>query len=191
MMSSRAHVSSRRRVYSQRCVSSPDLSSGSVFARPRVFADLSLGSGFARPCVFAMTRLFARPVFRKCLRPPMCLHDDAHLRQTCLRGVFSRSHVSSRGRVSSLSSPDLSSGRAFARPRVFATMRAFARPVFGTCLLVGRWLHSWKCPGKSSALGKCLQTPTCLRSQKCLRQEGVFKHPRVFAVFAWHVSADT
>ena len=136
----------------------------------------------ARPCVFATTRVFARPVFRECLRPP----------------------VSSRRRTSS---PDLSSGRVFALPRVFTRTPVlavlarpvfgtclrtpFARPVFGTCLLMGRWLRFWKCLGKSSALGKCLRTPTCLRSEKHLRQEGVFKHPRVFAVFAWHVSADT
>ena len=55
-MSSPAHVSSRRRV------SSPDLSSGSVVARP---------------CVFATTRVLAPPVCGTCLRPSTCLRDDA------------------------------------------------------------------------------------------------------------------
>ena len=169
-VSSPAHVSSRRRVSSGRRVSSPDLSSGSVFARP---------------CVFATTRVFAQPVFGKCLR------DDACLRRTCLREVSSPSHVSSRRR---LSSPDLSSGRVFARPRVFTTARALARPVFGKCLLGRSWLHFWTGLGKDSALGRCLREDTCLRddtsSDTCLRRECVFRRPRVFAVFAWHVSAD-
>ena len=174
-VSSPSHVSSRRRA------SSPDLSSGSVFALPRVFTT---------------TPVFARPVFGKCLHPPMCLRfgkclrddtclrDDACLCQTCLREVSSPSHVCSRRR---LSSPDLSSGRVFARPHVFATTRALARPVFGKCLLGRSWLHFWTGLGKDSALGRCLredvssrrhvvrhvsspgmclQTPTCLR---CLR----------------------
>ena len=100
--------------------------------------------------VFACPRAFARPVFGKCLRPPMCLRDDtclrddACLRQTCLREVSSHAHVSSRRHVSS---PGLSSGSVFARSRVFATTRVFARPVFG----------------------KCLRDDACLR-QTCLRE---------------------
>ena len=169
-VSSRAHVSSRRRV------SSPDLSSGSVFARP---------------CVFATTRVFARSVFGKCLRDDTCLRDDACLCRTCLREVSSPSHVSSRRR---LSLPDLSSGRVFARPRVVAMTRAFARPVFGKCLLGRSWLHFWTGLGKDSVLGRCLREDTCLRddtsSDTCLCRECVFRRPRVCAVFAWHVSAD-
>ena len=169
-VSSPAHASSRRRV------SSPELSSGSVFARP---------------CVFATTPVFPRPVFGKCLGDDTCLRDDACLRLTCLREVSSPSHVSSRRR---LSLPDLSLRRVFARPYVFATTRAFARPVFGKCLLARSWLHFWTCLGKDSALGKCVREDTCLRddtsSDTCLRRECVFRRPRVFAVFAWHLSAD-
>ena len=97
------------------------------------------------------------------------LHDDACLRLTCLRDVF-------------------------ARPRVFATTRALARPVFGKCLLGRSWLHFWTGLGKDSAPGRCLREDTCLcddtSPDTCLRRECVFRRPRVFAVFAWHVSAD-
>ena len=186
-VSSHAHASSPRRG------SSPDLSLGSVFARPPVFAttrvfarpvfgkclrtptrlrhdaglrptclwevsshahassprrgsspDLSLGSVFARPPVFATTRVFARPVFGKCLRTPTRLRHDAGLRPTCLWEVSSHAHASSPRRGSS---PDLSLGSVFARPRVFATTRVFARRVFG----------------------KCLRTPTRLRHDAGLR----------------------
>ena len=74
--------------------------------------------------------------------------------------MSSRAHVSSRRR---LFSHDLSSGSVFARPRVFLTTRAFARPVFGRCLLTCTWLHSGTCLGQSSALRKRFRTPTCLR----------------------------
>ena len=155
-VSSPAHVSSRRRVSSSSgCVfacllvfrSSPDLASGSVFACPCVFATRRVfarpvfgkclcppGSVFARPRVFAKRRVFARPVFGKCLCPP--------------GSVFARP-VSSRRRVSS---PDLSSGSVFARPRVLATRRVFARPGIETCHRPATCLRNDACP-----------RPTCLR----------------------------
>ena len=98
-----------------------------------------------------------------CLRPtclPMCLRDDA-----CLRPAR----------------PSLSSGSAFARPCVFATTRAFARPIFGRCLLTRTWRHSRKCV-------------------RAVWSGSVFRRPRVFAprsvfatrsAFAGHVSSDT
>ena len=96
-----------------------------VFARPRVFATTRV---FARPvfarCLHTPTCLrddFARPVFGKCLRPTMCLRDNACLHPTCL------CH--------------------FARPRVLATTRIFAQPV----------------------VAMCLRTPTCLRDDAGLR----------------------
>ena len=106
-----AHVSSRRHL------SSPDLSSESVFATPRVFAG---------------------PVFSKCLRLPTCLHHATCLHRTCLWKASALAHVSSQRHVSS---PDLSSRSVFACPCVFAPRKclppcgftagsAWARQVF-------------------------------------------------------------
>ena len=64
--------------------------------------------------------------------------------------------MSSRRHVSS---PGLSSGSAFATPRVFATTRVFARPVFGKCL-------------RDDA---CLHDDACLR-QTCLREVSSHAH---------------
>ena len=91
-VSPHAHVSTRRRV------SSTNQSSGSVSARPRVYAT---------------TRVLDQPVFWKCLRTPSCLRDDACLRQThlgevclrddaclhqaCVRKVSSDTHMASLG----------------------------------------------------------------------------------------------
>ena len=126
----------------------------------------------ARTCtMFARMGVLARPVFAKCLRTPTCSRGDATT-HVFARPVFGKrlcppmSHVSSRRRASS---PHLSSGRVFARPRVFAATRAFARAVFGNCPLVHTWFHFWECLGKDSALGR----------------------PGVFAVFAWHMSDDS
>ena len=158
--------------------------------RRRSSPDVSSGSVFARPCVFATTRVFAWPVFGKCIRDPTCLRDDACLRRTCLREVSSRRHVSSRRR---LSSPDLSSGRVFARPmssrrRVpspdlssrsvfsdahgFTSGQALARTarsggVFATTrrptrVFAGN-VSSDAHVSSLSSPGMCLLTPTCLR----------------------------
>ena len=134
------------------------------------------GSVFAHPRVIATTWVFTRPVFEKCLCMGMCLRAAACRRPTCLRDVSSCAHAPLRRRVSS---PDLSSGSVFGRLRVFATTRAFARRVYGDCLLARTWPHSCECLGKGlrsdahvsslqevSLPGTCLQTPTCLR---CLR----------------------
>ena len=51
-------------------------------------------------------RVFARPVFRKCLGPPMCLGDDA-----CLRPTYCFTTVSALARA-------VRSGSVFGRPRV-------------------------------------------------------------------------
>ena len=114
-VSSRAHVSSRRLGSSPDClreVSSP----AHVSSRRRASSpDLSSGRVFARPCVFATKRVFARPVFGKCFRPPTCLRNDACLRPTCLREASSPAHVSSRRRVPS-------PARVFAPRSVFAPM---------------------------------------------------------------------
>ena len=94
-------------------------SSGSVFATTRLFARPVFGSVCAGPCFFVMTRVFAPPVFGRCLRPPMCLRDDA-----CLREVSAHVHVSLRRRVPS---PDLPSGRCLVR--VFAPKNVLGRNV--------------------------------------------------------------
>ena len=120
--------------------------------RPRVFATMSVfarpvfGTCLRTPASLRDERVFTLPAFRKypraptclrqpvfgtCLRAPTCFRDVAGVRQACLRDVsLMPAHVSSRRRVSS---PDLSSGSVFVRPRVFATTHAFARPVFWTC----------------------------------------------------------
>ena len=67
-------VPSCARVSSRRRVSPPDLSSGSVFAFPCVFAT----------CL--------RPT---CPRSPTCLCDDACLHRTCFFGISSNTHMAS------------------------------------------------------------------------------------------------
>ena len=144
-----------------------------------------------------------------------CVAHVSSRRWVCSPDLSSRAHVFATMRVfaTKLASPELSSQGVFARQRVFTTTRvlarpvfgtclsrprlfatlAFARPVFGNCLLARTWLHSCKCLGKGFAVGKWLRTPTCLRSEKChdVSSPGcVFRRPRVFAVFTWHVSAD-
>ena len=91
-------------VSSRTCVSS---------RQPVSLQDLSSGHVFTHPCVFATTRIFARPVFGKCLRVPLCL-----------------------------SSPDLSSRGVFAHPRGFTpgnvlSRAAFSRSVFGRPCVFG------------------------------------------------------
>ena len=175
-VSSHAHVSSRR------SGSSLDLSSGSVFARPRVFAT---------------TRVFARPVFRKYLRPPTCLRDDAGLRPTCLQEVSSPTHVSSRRRGSS---PDLSLGVFGTRLRPPTCLRddACPRP---TCLWdVSSHAHvssrrRLPSPNLSSAtvFSREHGFSTGGALAKAVRSGCVFGRPRVFAprnVFAGNVSSD-
>ena len=132
-LSSHAHMSSQRRV------SSPDLSSGSVFAttcdarlRQTWFRDMSLpahvssrrrgsspdlpsGRVFACPRVFATTHAFTRHVFGNCLLAQTWLH-----------------HLKCRGKGSAL----------------------------GKCLRTPTLLEPLSSPGM------CLQTPTCIR---CLR----------------------
>ena len=66
----------------------------------RVFARFLFRRVCARSCVFATTRVFAKSVFGKCLCPPMCLRDDACLRQTCLRPVSSHTRRASLGEES-------------------------------------------------------------------------------------------
>ena len=150
VVSSTAHVSSRRRV------SSPDLSSGSVFARPRVFATM---------------RVFDRPGFGTCHRPPTCLRDDACPRPTCLRDVSSHAHVSSRRRVPSR---DLSSATVLKREHGFTTGSALAwavrsgsvfghPPVFAPRNVFDGDVSSDAHVSSLSSPGKCLPTPRCLR----------------------------
>ena len=149
-MSSPPHVSSRRRA------SWPDLTSQSVFARPRVFAT---------------TRVFAGPVLGKCLRPPECLRDDTCARPTCLRDVSSHAHVSSRQRVPS---QDLSSATAFSREHGFTPGSVLARAVrsgsvFGRPLVFApRSVFAGNVPSDAfvsslSSPGMCLLTPRGLR----------------------------
>ena len=100
--------------------------------------DLSLGSVFPTPRVFTTSRVFAGPVFAKCLR--------ARAR--------ARAHVASQRHVSS---PHLSSGNVCACPRVFATLRVFAGPVFG------KRLHLPTCLRDATCLCR-----TCLRDVSSL-----------------------
>ena len=94
-------VSSHTYVSWQRHVPSPDLSLGSVFAHPCVFATRRV---FARSvfgkCLRATTRVFARPVFGKCLRTPLCLRDKTCLHGAFLRQISSDTHMASRCEVS-------------------------------------------------------------------------------------------
>ena len=162
-------------VSSGRHVSLPDLSSGSVCAAHvlcHVFSpDLSSACPRATPHVFAGPvfgkRLchvsFAGSVLAKCVRLPTCYAK-------CLRQASSLAYV-----LRHVSLPDL----VFACPCVFAPVGAGPT-----------WLHCAEHAGQRSALRQGLWTPTCLRSDKYLRPDCVFKRPRVFAAFAWHVSAD-
>ena len=147
---------------------------------------------------FATTHVFARRVFGKCLRTPMCLRDDTSLRLACLREVSSRAHVSSRRRVSS---PDL---------------------VFGKCLRDDACLHDDAClrqsclrevsspahvssrrrvPSPDLSSGSVFSDAHGFTSGQALartaRSGGVFAKTRVFAttrrptrVFAGNVSSD-
>ena len=122
-------------------------------SRSRVSNRGRAGHVFARPGVFATTRVFARPGFGTCHRPPTCLCDDACPRPTCLRDVSSRRHMPS---------PDLSSATVFSRERGFTTGSALAgavrsRGVFGRPRVFAP---------RRVLSEVCLQTPTCLR---CLR----------------------
>ena len=96
-----AHVSWRCHVFS------PNLSSGSVCACPRVFATAPVFDGL----------VFGRP-----LHLPMCLFQRTCLRPTCLREASALAHVSSRSHVSL---PGLSSRSVFACPCVLAPVGAF------------------------------------------------------------------
>ena len=179
------HMSSQRRV------SSPDLSSGSAFARQCVFATMRVftrpvfrkaptrrrvsGSAFARPHVFATTRVLARPVFRKCLRAHVSARRRVFSPDLPSGSVFACPHVLGRR----VSWPDLSSGSAFAafgRRRLFLTTPAFAT---GTHMASFRDVSlpeqcAQEVPSDShmftlqdvSLPEMCLQTPTCRR---CLR----------------------
>ena len=169
------------------------------------------GRSMCRPHVFTTMTMsvFARPAFARCLPAPICLCGDACVRNAaclhlnCLRevssrpmclcrpvvgSVFARPRVLATTRVFAChvysrrhggSSPDLSSGRVLARPRVLATTRALARPVFEVPLARARAVRSGIFSGRLPDL----------RSRN-LRHECVFRRPRVFAVFAWHASAD-
>ena len=156
-------------VSSRRCLSSPDLSclrvpmclreDGSLrptclwdvssrtcvsSRQPVSLQNLSSGHVFTHPCVFATTRIFARPVFRKCLRVPLCL-----------------------------SSPDLSSRGVFAHPRGFTpgnvlSRAAFSRSVFGRpCVFGSKSVFAGNVSSDAMCLRglarMCRPTLTCVR----------------------------
>ena len=134
----------------------PDPSSGSVFARPRVFA---------------MTRVLARLVFGKRLRPPTCLREDACIRSTCLRQLSSRAHMASLLEVRSRS--------VFGRPRVIAPRSVFAGNVSpdvhvsslswpGMCLLTPQSL-------RTPCFEASVLDPTCLQNVSSVF--GQYAHP--------------
>ena len=137
---------------------------------------LQKGHGRANTsCVFAITHVFARPVCRKRLRTPRCLH------QTCLREVSSTARESSRR---GLSSPDLSfeaSSHAHVslRRRVPSPDLSLAG-VFRHAHMASPWEMSW--PEQSTRAVSSDTHVFSLRdvsSRKC-----VLKRLRVFAVFA-------
>ena len=157
-VSARAHVSSRRWCLGPTCLRGV-LSDALVSLRKRVFA---------RPCVFATTRVFARPVFGKRLRPLMSLRDDASIRLTC-REVSSYAHVTSGRCVPSQTclwqtSSDkhmeslrevcraVRSGSVFGRPDLFAPRSVFTGHVSSNT-------HVFSLSSPSM----CLLTPRCLR----------------------------
>ena len=206
-VSSPAHVSSRRRA------SSPDLSSGSVFATTRVFAGPVFGkclrddtclrddACLRRTCLREVSsrrhvcsrRRVSSPDlssgFGKCLRPPTCLHDDACLRLTCLRDVSSHAHVSSRGRVPS---PDLSSGSVFSDAHGFTSGQALARTACsGGVFAKTRVLATTRRPTRvfagnvsSDAHVSSLSSPCmCLLTPTCLRRPCVEAQPWTPCIF--------
>ena len=183
-VSSHAHVSSRRRG------SSPDLSSGSVFARPCVFATTRvfarhvfacprvfattrvlarpvLGACLRTPCVFATMRVLARPVFKNCLRPPTCVFAKPGFGK-CLRP------------------PTCLRDDACPRPTCFRNLSPHAH-------VSSR--QSGSSPDLSSAtvFSRDYALTTGSAVARAVRSGIVFGRPRVFAprsVFAGNVSSD-
>ena len=125
-----------------------------------------LGAVSLHAHVSSRRRVFARPVFWKCLRRPTCFRDDASLRQTCLQQVSSYTRVGSLRKVSRASA--VCSGSVFGRPRAFAPRSVFARHVSSDAHVTllsspSMRLLTCKCL-RRSFFAKTILDPMCLQN---------------------------